>query len=175
MRPSCCSNSRPSKPSSTTTTAAALLTRQQLQGVPVVFHGVVPGYSSSMLEAQSLPQRQALLQRPICRLRALRLDLETPVEPGQELLQHSLGLLHGGRSGQPEFRGQPVLKGSRRPLYPPLGLGRQGEYQLDPQLLHRPAELGGCAGGLVFRAVLEDRVAVGVEGERDAPALDQAL
>ena len=42
-----------------------------------------------------------------------------------------------------------------------------------PQLLHCPAKLGGCAGGLVLRAVLEHRVAVGVEGEGDAPTLKQ--
>ena len=36
--------------------AATLLTGQQLQGVPLEFHGVAPGHSSAMLEAQDMLQ-----------------------------------------------------------------------------------------------------------------------
>ena len=38
MRPSCCTDGRPSSPCSTTTTAAALLPGQQLQDVPPKLH-----------------------------------------------------------------------------------------------------------------------------------------
>ena len=38
MRPSCCTDSRPSSPSSTTTAAAALLPGQQPQDVPLELH-----------------------------------------------------------------------------------------------------------------------------------------
>ena len=100
---------------------------------------------------------------------------KTPVEPGQELLQHGPGLLKCGCSREPQFRDQPVLEGSGRPLDSALGLGRQGEYHLNPQFLHCPSELGGRAGGLIFRLVLEDRVPVGVQGEGNAEAPEQAL
>ena len=56
----------------------------------------------------------------------------------QELLQHGLGLFNRGCSGQPEFRDQPVLEGSRGTFHPSFGLGRQGEYDLDTQFCHRP-------------------------------------
>ena len=36
--------------------AAALLPGQQLQGVPLDLHGVVPGHSSAVLEAEDLLQ-----------------------------------------------------------------------------------------------------------------------
>ena len=57
----------------------------------------------------------------------------------------------------------------------PLRLGREGEYQLHSQLIQGPAGLGGRAGGLVFGAMLEDRMAVGVEGQGNAAAPYQAL
>ena len=122
-----------------------------------------------------MPQARLRTQRPECRLGALGRNPKTPVEPGQELLQHGLGLFNGGCSCKPEFRDQPVLEGSRRPLHPPLCLGRQGENQLCPQLLDGPAELGCRPGELMFRTVLEDRVAVGVQGESNAAAPEQSL
>ena len=100
---------------------------------------------------------------------------KTPVEPGQELLQHGPGLLKGGCSREPQFRDQPVLEGSGRPLDSALGLGRRGEYHLNPQFLHCPSELGGRAAGLIFRLVLEDRAPVGVQGEGYAGALEHSL
>ena len=54
-------------------------------------------------------------------------------------------------------------------------MGREGEYQLHPQLIQGPAGLGGRAGRLVFGAMLEDRMAVGVEGQGNAAAPYQAL
>ena len=43
------------------------------------------------------------------------------------------------------------------------------------QLIQGPAGLGGRAGRLVFGAMLEDRMAVGVEGQGNAAAPYQAL
>ena len=128
-----------------------------------------------MLETQDVPQARLRTHGPECRLGALGRNPKTPVEPGQELLQHGLGLFNGGCSCKPEFRDQPVLEGSGRPLHPPLCLGRQGENQLCPQLLDGPAELGWRPGGVIFRTVLEDSVPVGVQGESNAAAPEQSL
>ena len=155
--------------------AGAVPTWQYLQGVPLELHGVVSGHATPALEAQDLPQVLTRLQGPEGRLQAFGRNAKAPVEPGQELLQHSPGLCSGGCSREPQFRGQPVLESSSRSLHTSLCLRREGEYQLYSQLLHGPAELGGRAGGLVFRAVLEDGVAVGVQGEGYAAALYQAL
>ena len=67
------------------------------------------------------------------------------------------------------------LEGSSRPLHPTLCLGRQGEDHLYSQFFHCPAKLGWRTGGLIFRAVFEDRVAVGVQGQGCAAALYQIL
>ena len=126
MRPSCCNDSRPSSPCSTTTRrtgiAAAMPVRQQLQGVPLELHRVVPGHSP-VFEAQDLSQAQIRRQGPECRIRTLGGNLETPVVSRQELLQYGLGLFNRGCSGQPEFRDQPVLEGSRGTFHPSFGLG----------------------------------------------------
>ncbi len=148
---------------------------QYLQGVPAELHGVVSGHATAVLEAQELPQALTGIQWTEGRLRAFGRNVKAPVEPGQELLQDSLGLLKGGRSCQPEFGDQPVLESSGGTLHTSLCLGREGEYQLYSQFLHGPAELGGSTGGLVFRAVLEYGVAVGVQGEGEAAPLHQAL
>ena len=69
MRPSCCRDNRPSSPSSTTTTAPALLTGQQLQGVSVILHGVVPRHSPAVLETQDMPACYAVVRAGcLCRL-----------------------------------------------------------------------------------------------------------
>ena len=103
--------------------AGAFRTRQQLQGMQLESHRVVLGHLSAVFEAQNLVQPQLRVQRPECRLRVLRRDLEAPVESRQELLQHAVGCPDAARPGQPEFSYQPVLKRSRRSLHPPLGLG----------------------------------------------------
>ncbi len=109
---------------------AALPVRQQLQGVPLELHGVVPGHSPFVFEAQDLTQVEIRTQRPECGFSTLGGNLETPVVSRQELLQYSLRLLHGGCSGEPPFRDQPVLEGSRGTFHPSFGLGRQGEAEM---------------------------------------------
>ena len=64
------------------------------------------------------------------------------VESRQELPRHAVGFPDAARVCQLEFGDQPVLKRARRSLHATLGLGRQGEYHLDPQFLHGAAELG---------------------------------
>ena len=94
---------------------------------------------------------------------------------GRNCFNTALACSTSGCSREPQFRDQPVLEGSRRSLHPPLFLRRQGEYHLSLQLCHCAPELGGRAGGLIFRLVLEDGVAVGVQGEGYAEAPEQAL
>ena len=65
--------------------AGAFQTWQQLEGVQLEPHRVVPGYSPAVLEAQDLFQAQIRVERPECRLRVLRENPEVPVEPWQEL------------------------------------------------------------------------------------------
>ena len=59
-------------------------------------HGVIPGHFPFVLEAQDLAQVQIRRQGSESRIRTLGGNLETPVEPGQELLQYSLGLFNNG-------------------------------------------------------------------------------
>ena len=92
----------------------------------------------------------------------MRRNLETPVEPWQELLQHPVGFPDATGPGQAEFSCQPVLKGSCRSVHPPLGLGPMGENHLDTQFLRCPAELGRPAIQTGSRRVFEDPVPVGV-------------
>ena len=128
-----------------------------------------------MLEAQDLFQAQLRVQRPECGLRVLRRNLEAPVVSRQELVQHGVGLFNGARTSQAKFRDQPVLKGSRGTFHPTLRLGRHGENHLNPQFLHGSAELGWHPGEAGAGRMLEDRVAVGVEGDGYAATLHETL
>ena len=128
-----------------------------------------------MLEAQDLLQGQIRAQRPVRGLRALRGNLEAPVVSWQKLLQHPIGFPDAAGACQPEFGNQPVLEGSRSPLHAALGLWREGEYHLYPQLIHGPAELGRRSGEAGPRCVPEDPVPVDVEGDGNANALQQVL
>ena len=112
---------------------------QQLEGMQLEPHRVVPGHSPAVHETQDLFQAQFRVERPERRLRVLRGNPEALVEPWQELLQHAVGFPDAAGACQPEFSYQPVLERSRRSLHPPLRLGRQGENHLNPQFLHGPA------------------------------------
>ena len=136
--------------------------RAAAAGWPLKLHRVVPAHSSAVLEAPDLLQAWIRRQGLERGLRALGGNLETPVESRQELFQYGLGLFNGGGSGQPEFRDQPTLEGSRRPFHTPLRPGRPGKYHFSAQLCHGPSELGGRPSRLISRSVPEDRMAVGV-------------
>ena len=115
--------------------------------MPLVLHGVGPDHSPAVLEAQDLLQGQIRSQGAECSIRTPGRNSKTPVESGQELLQHGLDLFNSGCSSEPEFRDQPVLEGSGCPLDSPLCLRRQVEYHFNPQLCHCPSKLGGRPGG----------------------------
>ena len=57
----------------------------------------------------------------------------------------------------------------------PLAWGDRAENHLDTQFCHGPSELGRRSGRPGSGRVLEDRVAVGIEGEVDAAAPEQVL
>ena len=84
-----------------------------------------------------------------------------------------LCLLQVGCASQPRFGNQPVLKGARRSLHTPLGLGRRGKDHLDTQFSHSPAELGRPGREAGSRRVPEHAVAVGVESHGQAATLHQ--
>ena len=110
MHPSCRTDSRPSqcfqdlhgRPG----IAGAFRPWQQLKSMQLEPHCVVLGHLSAVFEAQDLLQAQLRVERPECRLRVLRRNLEAPVEPRRELLQHPVGFPYAvgfqctGTSGQ---------------------------------------------------------------------------
>ena len=87
--------------------AGAFRPWQQLQGVQLEPHRVVPGHSSVVLKAQDLFQAQLRVQRPECRLRVWQGNTEALVESWQELLEHAVGLPDSARVCQSEFSDQP--------------------------------------------------------------------
>ena len=105
----------------------------------------------------------------------MRRNPEAPVVSWQKLLQHPVGFPDAAGARQPEFSNQTVLEGSRSPLHATLGLWREGEYHLYPQLVHGPAELGRRSGEAGPWCVPEDPVPVDVEGHGNASALHQVL
>ena len=60
--------------------AAAFRPWQQLEGVQLEPHRVVPGHFPPVLEAQDLFQAQLRVEKPECRLRVLRRNPEAPVK-----------------------------------------------------------------------------------------------
>ena len=155
--------------------AGAFRPWQHPEGVQLEPHRVVPSHPPAVFEAQDLFQAQLRVQRPECRLRVLRRNLETPVVSRQELLQHPVGFSDAAGTSQAEFSYQPILKGSCRSLHSPFCLGRLGKNHLYPQLVHGPAELGRHPREAGARRVPEDGVAVGVEGDGYAEMLHETL
>ena len=127
------------------------------------------------LQHRICSRAQLRTQRPECGFSALGQYAEAIVEPRQELLQHGVGFLDGGRTRQAKLRYQAVLKSSRRSLHSTFRLWRLGEYHLNPQLVHGPAELGCRTSRHSTGRMLEDTVSVGVEGQRYAAAPHQSL
>ena len=96
----------------------------------------------------------------------------------EELLQYPIGLLQRSGLCQSQVHHQAVLQGTKEALNPSLGLGREGEDGLDPQLLESAAKLGRLllplqllleVPGVPGRA-LEDAMPITVEGQGNALA-----
>ena len=107
--------------------AGAFRHRQQLEGAQLEPHRVVPVHLPAVFETQDLFQARLRVQRPERWLGALWGNAEAPVEPRHKPIEHSLCLLQGGCTSQPQFGDQPVLKGPSGSLNTSLGLGRLGE------------------------------------------------
>ena len=75
-------------------------------------------------------------------------------------------------SGTP---GRPILEGAVGPFYPTLRLRRTREDLLHPKLCHRTTELGRRRRLMRARYILEDGVAVTVQGQRNPTTPDQLL
>ena len=82
--------------------------------MPLVLHGVVPGHSPAVLEAPDLLQGQVRSQGAECSIRTPGRNSKTPVESGQELLQHGLGLFNSGCSSEPEFTSKALAAWAER-------------------------------------------------------------
>ena len=87
----------------------------------MVFHCVVLGHLSGVLDADGLSEGQLRGYWPVGRLGLLRLHGEPVVEPRQEVLEDFVGLIHGGSASQAQLGDQPLLEGadairSTRPL-----------------------------------------------------------
>jgi hypothetical protein len=83
------------------------------------------------------------------------------------------GIRRGARlhAGQPQLFDPAVLGRVKEPLDAPLGLGTACQDQPDAQLLQRAAELRQAIGiPTALAVVLEDAVAIGVQGHRPAVA-----
>ena len=155
--------------------AGAFRLGQQLQGMQLELHRVVPSHLPAVLEAEDTVQAHLRCQWAVSGLGTLRRNAEACVEARQEALQHAVSFRDGSRASQPKFRHQPVLKRFRRSLHATLRLGRHCEYHLDPQFVHGAAELGRRTGEPRPGRMLEDGVPVDVEGNRRAVVLHQFL
>ena len=149
-----------------------------MQGAPLELDRVVPGDLARVLEAEDPLQEDGRVQGTIGCLGQLGRHTELLVEPGQEFLQHSVGLINGDGSRQPEFADQPVLEGAGHAFHPALGLWRTGKDLFNAQFLHGPGKMGWTHGlgympGLSGK--LEDPVAIAIESQGGLIAADDPL
>src|SRR5215204_1383156 len=76
---------------------------------------------------------------------------------------------------QPQFLDQPILQGRMSAFHPPLSLARVGAQDLDVEVRQGAAELGHAVASCgILLADPEDRMLVGVEGDRFAVGLQIA-
>ena len=129
-----------------------------------------------MLVAEDSVKIDTRVKGTVCYTRLLRRHSEALVEARQEVGKHAFGFWDGGRTGKSKLADQPVLEGSRHTLHSSLALWRPCEHQLYAKLIHSASKLrssphfqsgSGC--------LLEDRVPVGIERQRYAPAPYQSL
>ena len=100
---------------------------------------------------------------------------EALVEVREEIFQNDIGVFDGVRTREPKLGYKSVLEGSRHPLHSSLRLGRQGEDHLDTDLVHCARELSWSARRSAPWHMLEDGVAISVQGDRYPIALDHTL
>src|SRR5215216_2941008 len=92
-----------------------------------------------------------------------------------EARQERIGGLKIADARQPQLLDQPVLQGRMSAFLPPLGLARVGAQDLDVEVRQGAAELGhAVASCRRLLADPEDRMLVGVEGDRFAVRLQIA-
>jgi len=109
------------------------------------------------------------------------LDSEARVEASDKAGKERIRLLEGADPGEAQLRDQAALEGAPEAFDPSLGLGRVGSHDLDAELLHRPAKLGGFAltGELLSDRLplggAEDGVLIAIEGDGEAVCADKVL
>jgi hypothetical protein len=69
------------------------------------------------------------------------LDRDAPIVDRQPLLDKPIRGLNRGDASQTQLFHSAILHRLKQSLYSPLGLGRVGRDQLDPQLAQRPSTL----------------------------------
>jgi hypothetical protein len=107
---------------------------------------------------------------------------EADIVAGEEAIEDALGV--GERPGlrEAEFADEAILKGAEEPLAPALALRRGGGDPANPEFLQRAADLGGLGGSEELLRQRErepgvrakDAMAIGVGGDRDPIAADEA-
>jgi hypothetical protein len=72
---------------------------------------------------------------------ASRLPLESLVEAGKVALEKAIGFFRGPDFHKAHFFDEPVLKNTKEPLNPSLGLGREGGNDSDREFIQSPLKL----------------------------------
>ena len=142
-----------------------------------VFAHFNTGDDTGALEAEDFVQCPLSVPRAVGRLRQIGRDSKPCVIAGQEVPEHGIGLVYGAGAGETQFGHQPVLKSAGGTFHSAFGLGRAGEDLLDAQLHQGTTEVGGFHRRLDvprFAGEFEHAVAVAVQGDGQAPALDQS-
>jgi hypothetical protein len=144
--------------------------RRDLEATTVPLHDVIIADDAFVDEAADAIQLARCWAPGLFRLG--RGAAEAAVVVGQEAAQDVVGGEQIGGSGQAQLAAQAILEDAPEPLDAALGLRALGGDEGDPELLERPAELGGllASGQLLFhRPVVvvahEDARAVAVDAE----------
>jgi hypothetical protein len=125
--------------------AQAVKTGEQLEGLSLKAHRVVPGDPTLILEAQHSLHTAVRVRLSIARSLLGRHHAKTGVEAGKEGAEELVRLLQRAGTGQTELCHQAILEGAPQPLDAPFGLRREGKDGGNAQLLQGPAKLGGLA------------------------------
>jgi hypothetical protein len=102
--------------------------------LPVVGHRPVTAQTSGRFNAQAPIQLASRRTRPMQISGLRRRNREPLIVDRQIALQKLICRVQRGDVREPHLLDQPILEGFKEPLHPPLGLGRVGGDQLNPQL-----------------------------------------